>query len=504
MGQFSEDLENLTRAIWRQEKRKGGVRIPTPHDLAAHVLQTRSSITETAERIDALVTVALSGALLFPLVVPSLLPEGAIDHERGEIEDEDACSASIRAFWSEQMFCGTPTPEDADSIRVHIKKVGTYIAPRLVPDNMQGGVAYLYMAALGYEVGSYAVEADGATIERGLDAVNAAWETHGRDNEIKHPVAPLVTNWLDTPPVVEIDTRITGIIAAPVARRRDCEQASWLPAPVVLEAPRTEQAYLPMFTLPVDTNTLYLPPTLNLWDSSGRMSTSRGPGAPLSLRLFHEVMLWVPLHERRGERTIMPTLREVVYALWPKGWNRGKDWDKLQKALYAVHNTYVPTVSHMLQPVSVRAMPRVDSDMDTRFLFRVLMPPGSDHGVLVHRETLRLLGLRSSPGYRAYLWLCYHWDVPRRVKDSSAYPVIDDRQIDTICYGNVGRMSDAMRRKRVQRAKRVLAGMESANICFIERNAIDRHGRRGWRFPCPSWHKPGGADFPLLDEFALR
>ena len=40
---------------------------------------------------------------------------------------------------------------------------------------------------------------------------------------------------------------------------------------------------------------------------------------------------------------------------------------------------------------------------------QIKLPPGSGHGPLVHKPTLRQLGVQSAPQYRGALGMAYHW-----------------------------------------------------------------------------------------------
>ena len=422
MGKFSEELENLTRAVWKKEKRKGEVRIPTPHDLAAHVLRNRGKITETARRIDALRKAALSvpDTKLFPFMPPSLMPPSAIDHDdsisiagipiAGTILDTNAATAATQALWAEQTFSGNHLKSLIfDGITYHyFEELG-----------LTGGVAYLYMAACGYDVGAYA-GADAETIERGLVATHAAWETHhSKNEELRHPIAPLVTDWLNTPPVVEPDTRRTGIFPKAIDPHSRAFTLPHMPtAPAPPDAPLgaiPDTAYLPGLAPPDSLSRTATP--LVLYDMLGEESMRGGHAAPMALRLFVEALMLLQQkdrHMRRRVRVTLRSLRDWLYPNNPGNYKVPRILPLIFQALLHVDAMRVRVVlpgekaATLWRPVGVTGYP-VDS-LDSPVIFDIELPPGSSSGALMDRQALRQVGVQSALKYRALLTLYVEWD----------------------------------------------------------------------------------------------
>ena len=170
---------------------------------------------------------------------------------------------------------------------------------------------------------------------------------------------------------------------------------------------------------PVQPSPVPVLPFVAMFDRAGGTSMTRGRGAALGMRLYVETLLALPPELRRttGPPVILTcTLRQLVGALWPRGWQRGRDWPRLMAGLDAMHNLGVeweaPDGSGGVRlVVAVRDRPRDRALLDDVCRFEVLLPPGSSSGPLVDRHHLRLLGLDSAPAFRLYLALCWLWDV---------------------------------------------------------------------------------------------
>ena len=106
-------------------------------------------------------------------------------------------------------------------------------------------------------------------------------------------------------------------------------------------------------------------------------------------------------------------VRDVVAGLWPRGWQRGRDWPRLLGGLDEMRRLGVEWeyggTGGVWFAVTVRSVPRAGR-LDDLMQFEVLLPPGSGPGPLVARPHLRLLGLDSAPAYRLYMSLCWYWD----------------------------------------------------------------------------------------------
>ena len=234
----------------------------------------------------------------------------------------------------------------------------------------------------------------------------------GAQEQIKWPLAPLVTAWQDRPIRVAVDRRNTGIL--PHSCQYTASTAGDFPQDVL----STVDTHSGQVTLPPQAACLLdlspsdqmpAPPSLLMYDFSGLPNHIGGRGAPLPLRLWHEMVMAVPMDQRGHvvSRVSLP-IRELIAWLWPHGGFRpSKHWDGLQKSLAALNRMYVPFQNDLWAIVLVRRMPR---DPKGVISVDISIPPGTGHGPLIHRGTLRQYGLQNVGKYRAYLWICFMWD----------------------------------------------------------------------------------------------
>ena len=83
-------------------------------------------------------------------------------------------------------------------------------------------------------------------------------------------------------------------------------------------------------------------PMLDVANLSGVPPISQGRGAPLPMRLLVAAAKAVP-HRARGYRSqLTVTVRELVSFCFPSGWQRGRDWPRLQAALMQAHTFQIP------------------------------------------------------------------------------------------------------------------------------------------------------------------
>ena len=73
---------------------------------------------------------------------------------------------------------------------------------------------------------------------------------------------------------------------------------------------------------------------LQVFDRLGGNYMAQGRGVPVELRLFVEALAWAPPAARRGLLAeIELTVRDLVRAVWPNGWQRGRDLPKLVRVI---------------------------------------------------------------------------------------------------------------------------------------------------------------------------
>lgn len=243
-----------------------------------------------------------------------------------------------------------------------------------------------------------------------IEAIHSAWK---KVPGAKHPLAPLVQAWQKRPRKVLPDTdRETGIMPQALRIRSDIRETEelidWPEGPGIGNA--TENSgWLPGLEPPPSRIVPALP--LVIFDATGRLSTSRGRGASIALRLAIELLMAVPRGDRERAVEIEFSLSQLVSWLWP-GKRRPKPnefWPRIKAARYELHNAAIPiSDTEFWVPFVSRLFPKVP-DRKACFIFELRLPPGSDIGPRVHRPTLRLYGLQSAPKYRAWLGLSYLW-----------------------------------------------------------------------------------------------
>ena len=235
----------------------------------------------------------------------------------------------------------------------------------------------------------------------------------------RHPLAPLVNAWQQRPPTAKWDSREHPVLSGTLAGRD-----GGLRPLVVANDPRQlplsltggsepRQLWLG-FEQPEPDRVPVLP--LVAFDRRGGVSMTSGAGAAHAIRLYVEALLAVP-PDRRNDGSPIPLrakLRDVVAGLWPRGWQRGRDWPRLLAGLDELRRLGVEWehggTGGVWFAVTVRSMPREEAQLDDLLQFEVQLPPGSGPGPMVARKHLRLLGLESAPAYRLYLSLCWLWD----------------------------------------------------------------------------------------------
>ena len=355
-----------------------------------------------------------------------------------------------------------------------------------------------------------------------------------------------------TPQWVEADTRLTGIVPAPlshvraVGKRTPVEEDPALPfgdgAPIGhLATPRATDLmnWLPGVKWSDDGIIQPALPILVLEDDQAAAARAKAPGAPLPLRIYIEAVLAVPLDERDGVRRFALTIRDWRNWLWQAGHEAPsikRFWPKLERALYLVHNARVPWELHgnggEWAAVRVVNVPRSAACLGDHVVIDVDLPPGSNRGPQVNRAILRRVGAQSAPQYRALLGLATCWNqygthrVTRRgqpaftarikptlpsgkldaaghqvlVRNPAAnrYPVLRDDDLIRLCYREVA-ASASGRRSQLARAKAMdgehggghLVALEKLGVVVIERDVRSRNNKLGWRImPGPAWERP--------------
>ena len=289
---------------------------------------------------------------------------------------------------------------------------------------------------------------------KSLVDVHLAWVA-SRDggNTIRHPLGSHVRAWHERPRPSVRETRPDRILPARLAmvaagqygyreqflraRHADPEGARTLPG---FGMPGIKGPTLP----------------LELYTLGVKKSQSRGPAAPLAMRLWIESVLSVPLAMRTGEYPVVMklSLRELLAAIYP-GRRRPRPseyWPRLMDAIEDLDSLRVPwedpVTGHggLMRVVGVSSIPRGPGALDDPIIMTVHLPPGAAAGPVVSPR-LAEWGARSAAAYRALIGLAYRWHRPGITRkpvrkggawvqstDPADYPVVSDEDAIELCY----------------------------------------------------------------------
>ena len=305
------------------------------------------------------------------------------------------------------------------------------------------------------------------------------------------------------PPTPAPATAAPAASSAPQVAQAERRDNPLLPVVTVNESPEREAgrlafggiiedrhdlspAQLPLFAA---SNGEYRVGLLELADVSGVPTMARGRGAPLDLRLAVGACIMTPYAERAARVRLVATVRELRDFLFPHRWERYRDWPRTREALYRMGHYSVPDAwgGRWIACRLVRE-PGPDATLEEAVLIDVELPPGSGNGPVIDRRELASLGVRSAPAFRAYLAahsLCWRPGTTRVPiqrsgdrwawsLDVNAYPILTARDRRRLAFGANDRGD---RTRAVQDAPwAAVKGIE-----VVDRAAVDRDGRLGWR-----------------------
>lgn len=210
------------------------------------------------------------------------------------------------------------------------------------------------------------------------------------------------------PPEVSAERRSDPILPVVVESVREApeREAGRLAFGGIVAGRKSLPAQLPLLPRPDGPRV----PLLELSDYRGVPTMACGRGAPLDLRLSVGVCVLTPHAVRAARGRIAVTVRELRDFCFPNGWERRRDWLRIQEALWKAHNYMIPgrfqwrgrTVDGW---VSFRLEGGVGdgAGLDDVVLIQVKLPPGASHGPIIDRHDLAQLGVRSAPKFRAYI-----------------------------------------------------------------------------------------------------
>ena len=320
------------------------------------------------------------------------------------------------------------------------------------------------------------------------------------------PLEILYVAWMNRPQVVKPNPRTTGRIlpgklahVAPGDRQAGklftvAAHVVDLPPDAGVESgqlsfsgllnsePGENQCILPGFK---DSSTIGPCLPLALYDLGDAPSTSRGPSAPIPLRIFVEAVLAVPMDSRANDSPVAMrvTLRDLLSWLYPnpRKPRPNEYWPRLMAAFEALESPearipwYDTETGHggLRRIVNISDIPRGPGKLDDLISIVVDLPPGSGNGPQVS-DNLRYWGVKSAAGYRALLNLAYRWFEPGRThfpvgrgrnrhwvqaSDPDRYPALTDDELIALCFPTSARTA---RRNVVGDARRVVRQLEQA------------------------------------------
>ena len=336
----------------------------------------------------------------------------------------------------------------------------------------------------------------------------ALWNSLPMDDRPRDgfPLEILYNAWRDRPRVVEPNTRATGrIIPSKLAQvapgDRQAGKLFAYAAHVAHAVPESGATPIQMgfsgmpqaeasrqqFILPGFKESTTIGPCLPLalYDLGDAPATSRGPAAPLPLRLFVEAVLAVPMDSRDTHNPVAMriTLRQMLEWLYPspRKPRPNEYWPRLMAAFEALESPearipwYDPETGHggLRRIVNISDIPRGAAKLDDLISVIVDLPPGSGNGPQVS-DNLRQWGIKSAAGYRALLNLAYRWFEPGRThypvgkgrrrywaqaNDPDRYPPFNEDELIALCFPTSSRSA---RRDLVSDARKVIRQLEQA------------------------------------------
>ena len=363
------------------------------------------------------------------------------------------------------------------------------------PDDAEGGIAptgdpkldTLFARMMANTVEKEAEEAAGAEIEpqRGPERARSdSPRGGGRVEAVEN--AP-------EPPEVRPERRVDPILPVVVESVKEApeREAGRLAFGGIVEDRKSLPAQLPLLPRPEGPRV----PILELADWRGVPTMARGRGAPLDLRLAVAACVLTPHVARAARGRLVVTIRELRGFLFPNGWERRRDWPRIQDALWKAHTYMLPgrfqyggrTMDGWV-PFRLIGGAGDGAGLEDVVVIEVELPPGSSHGPVIDRRELAQLGVVSAPRFRAYIAahsVAWRPGITRRPhprnrrfhmwsSDPANYPVLTAADRDRLAFGNVGRG------RKEGRSKADSYWEDLPGVEILTRQASTPDGGRGW------------------------
>jgi hypothetical protein len=322
------------------------------------------------------------------------------------------------------------------------------------------------------------------TLERALTLHNQWKQWRKSEENLQHPLAPIVRAWIQQATAKQITREYDRKHPAAIIERsrmgsiRDVTTFSNLAEeldtliPFSAPAPESQQIEMPG----LETQSI-LPEVLPLQAvhmRDGIETTKRGAVA-MPIRLFFEAMM--ALDPKETQVDIRFKLGDLLRYLNPDGkYNRTNHLPHVLRGLHSLHFLRIPYRSKPDNPstevdwipVLPRTVPNLKSGNDASIILEVKLPPDARSGMMVEKDILRLTGKKSSAKFNAYLTACWIFDrygtTPKGIID----PTKPAAQRDTEGYltnGNGKRIFDDRGKPIKDRyhAKNIAAGERTEN-----------------------------------------
>ena len=292
----------------------------------------------------------------------------------------------------------------------------------------------------------YMLQTAGEPTAERLEWLHKGWLLAREDNpDLKHPLGPLVKAWLTETTIPKIKPerqQNTGIIHDAIrdtfpSPRSNMTVMETMPGEseqlmLIKNLPQVElQLELPDFVFPESELVPALP--LKASETVGGRPSQQGRGAPISQRLFFNILVEYELKQRGLYHTsrLNTNYRDVKSWLYPNGTTNSKKKiiPSLYKGLYELHNQRFLWKRRAWNIIAVDTLPTIDIKPDDPLTFTIRMPDGmnTNNGARIGIEPMRIYGARSAPKFRAWIRLAYLWDAAKiRSGGSRIYATIPE------------------------------------------------------------------------------
>ena len=264
------------------------------------------------------------------------------------------------------------------------------------------------------------------TLERALTLHNQWKQWRKSEENLQHPLAPIVRAWIQQATAKQITREYDRKHPAAIIERsrmgsiRDVtifsNLAEELSALMPFSAPAPESRQIEMPGLETQSILPEVLPLQAVQMTEGIETTKRGAVA-MPIRLFFEAMMALDPKQTQGD--IRFKLGDLLRYLNPDGkYNRTNHLPHVLRGLRSLHFLRIPYRSNPDRPstevdwipVLPRTVPNLQSGNDASIILEVKLPPDAKSGMMVEKDILRLTGKQSSAKFNAYLSACWIFD----------------------------------------------------------------------------------------------